>query len=61
MVEAPQLSSKALVYKEARERVLKDYPEWRRNEILEMEATENKDNRYYDDFVRNVIALAEDS
>jgi hypothetical protein len=61
MVEAPQLSSKALVYKEARERVLKDYPAWRRSEILEMEATENTDNRYYDDFVRNVIALAEDS
>ena len=61
MVEALQLSPKALVYKQARERVLKDYPEWKRNEILEMEVINNKDNRFYDDFVRDVKALAEDS
>lgn len=61
MVEAPQLSSKALVYKQARERVLKDLPEWRRKEVLRMEAEKDKDNRYYNDFVKNVIALAEDS
>ena len=61
MVEAPQFSSKALVYKQARERILKDLPDWRRREILEMEETENTDNRYYAEFVRNLIALAEDS
>jgi hypothetical protein len=61
MVEAPKLSSKALVYKQARDRVLKDYPEWRRNEVLKMEADHDTDNRYYNDFVKNVIALAEDS
>ena len=61
MVEAPQLSSKALVYKQARDRVLKDLPEWRRNEVLKMESDHDTDNRHYLEFVKNVIALAEDS
>jgi len=60
MTEAPS-KTEGSVYRQARERVLKDLPEWRRNEVLEMEATHNTDNRYYNDFVRNVIALAEDS
>lgn len=55
------LSKKALVYKTARERVLKDYPEWRRHEVLDMEASGDIDNRHYAEFVKNVIALAEDS
>ena len=61
MVEAPQLSNEALVYKQARERVLRDLPEWKRKEVLELESSGNKDNRYYQEFVNNVIALAEDS
>lgn len=63
MTEAPTkpLSEKALVYKQAKERVLNDYPKWRKEEILQMERDGNTENRYYDDFVRNVIALAEDS
>ena len=48
-------------YYQARQRVLKDLPEWRRKEVLEMESIGNINNRYYDDFVRQVIALAEDS
>ena len=61
MVEAPKLSSKALVYKQARERILKDLPDWRRKEILDMEASGDVNNRFYDAFVRDLRALAEDS
>lgn len=48
-------------YLEARARVLKDMPLWRRREILELESKKDLDNRYYVEFVRDVIALAEDS
>jgi hypothetical protein len=60
MTEAPVKTSPA-IYQQARERVLKDLKEWRRNEILRMEKEGDTDNRYYEEFVRNVIALAEDS
>lgn len=64
--KAAEVTSSATVskdnpYYKARQRVLSDLPEWRRKEVLEMEKIGNVDNRYYEDFVRQVIALAEDS
>lgn len=64
--KAAEVTSSATVssdnpYYQARQRVLKDLPEWRRKEVLDMEKTGDIENRYYDDFVRQVIALAEDS
>ena len=41
-------------YVQARHQVLSKYPQWRRNEIAEMEKTGNLDNKFYADFVKDV-------
>jgi hypothetical protein len=46
-------------YLRARTKVLTDYPEWRRNEIQEMEKEMNLDNRFYNEFVKDVARLGD--
>lgn len=46
-------------YLRARVQVLMRYPEWRRNEVLEMERVNDLDNRHYGDFVKEVVALGD--
>jgi len=46
-------------YLKARLKILSDYKEWRRNEILEMERTMNIDNPHYDSFVHEVAILGD--
>lgn len=43
----------------ARIQILAKYPAWRKSEIERMERDNNKDNRYYDEFVREVAALGD--
>lgn len=43
----------------ARKQLLNSMPQWKKNEILNMEATHNTDNRFYCDFIKQLIALAE--
>jgi hypothetical protein len=38
----------------AREKVLNSFDTWKKNEILTMERTNNKNNRWYEDFVSRV-------
>ncbi len=44
-------------YVKARNEILKSMPSWRSREVLEMEKTDNKNNRYYEEFVVNVTTL----
>lgn len=46
-------------YAVAREKVLAKMDEWHKKEILRMEAEGNKDNRFYDEFVRKVRELGD--
>jgi hypothetical protein len=46
-------------YTQARIKVLEEYPEWRREEIAEMEKTGNINNRHYEDFVHTVTMLGD--
>ena len=41
-------------YRIARETVLNNFPEWRRNEVLGMERSGNLDNSHYMQFVKEV-------
>lgn len=55
-----QSTSLPLSINEAREKVLDSYPTWKKLEILEMEKTNNKDNRFYDQFFLDfLVALGE--
>jgi hypothetical protein len=42
-------------YLKARKQVLAGYPEWRRKEIAQMEASKNTEHRFYQDFVDAII------
>lgn len=46
-------------YLRARIEILNNYPEWRKNEIIEMERIKNTDNRAYNDFVHDVAVLGD--
>lgn len=46
-------------YLRARIEVLTKYPEWKRNEIKEMERTMNINNLHYDAFVHEVAVLGD--
>jgi len=46
-------------YIQARHKILSAYPEWRRNEIADMEKTGNTNNRFYTDFVHEVAVLGD--
>ena len=46
-------------YLKARLKILADYKEWRRNEVLEMERTMNIDNPHYAAFVKEVADLGD--
>jgi len=46
-------------YIKARVQVLKDLPEWRRNEVLKMETNGNIDNKHYAAFVDMVAILGD--
>jgi hypothetical protein len=46
-------------YEQARKAVLSKKEGWKQRELLEMERTGDTDNRWYDDFVKEIIALAE--
>lgn len=52
-------SSSANPYVRARIMVLKKYPEWRRNELRDMEQTGNINNKFYDEFVHEVAILGD--
>jgi hypothetical protein len=41
-------------YLQARHKVLQAYPQWRRNEVAEMEKTGNLDNKFYAAFIKDV-------
>jgi hypothetical protein len=51
--------SSANPYLQARNKILADYSEWRRNEIAEMEKTGDINNRFYNDFVHEVAILGD--
>ena len=46
-------------YIRARHQVLSKYPNWRRNEIAEMEKTGNLNNHFYDAFIKDVSDLGD--
>lgn len=46
-------------YVQARHQVLSKYPEWRRNEVAEMEKTGNLNNQFYDAFIKEVSVLGD--
>jgi len=46
-------------YVQARHKVLQAYPQWRRNEVAEMEKTGNLDNQFYAAFVKEVSVLGD--
>lgn len=46
-------------YQLAREQVLAKMKDFNRNEILEMEKTNNTNNRFYEEFVKEVNALGD--
>lgn len=43
----------------ARETVLNGFEEWKRNEILTMEKEKNINNRWYNDFIKEVISVGD--
>ena len=62
-VDAPKKLETALgeksnnPYIKARIQILKKYPEWKRNEVLKMEEKKNTNNRFYEEFCREVTDL----
>ena len=44
-------------YIKARIQILKKYPEWKRDEVLKMEEKKNTNNRFYEEFCREVTDL----
>jgi len=58
LTETLGLSSKN-PYIRARIMVLKKYPQWRRNELRDMEQSGNINNKFYDEFVHEVAILGD--
>jgi len=46
-------------YEKAREMVLSKMDTWKRNEIFRMEKENDKNNRWYDDFVKRVMEIGD--
>ena len=51
--------NKSNPYLMARTQILNDFPQWRRNEVMQMEKENNIDNHHYENFVHLVAELGD--
>jgi hypothetical protein len=59
VIEQPKIETRN-PFVVAREKVLEGYPAWKRNSVLNMEETNNKNDRLYEAFVLDVSAKADE-